>query len=430
MIVSRFLEMNFRSEGKEQPLFEYLIKIINEKGISRIVPLFPAQLELDESTGKAIRDICFPLIKNDFNFIFNLTYTTKFKNPTSESGLPELFASIRYVPQHGKFGCYTIYCLVSKFSHLDLQEWILNNCEEEGLLNDFHHIEFKKTLYDIEFDKIHNCPFCNSLSVSCELAKADMTLLKRFPPYYLALIIAALFVDSRIVVVSSNLSTLSRTVFALSTLLYPFSGPMRFCPLLTASKMQDLNSAGPYIFGIHSSMLQSLDTVGRNDFLIFNADEPYIFPKNCTVIDPVLNPVIESFHKQIQSYCMQSQPVFPGESIRFEYKNYVRSMICAYFGCQDNFRMINDEFEVRMSKNSSSMDVTLSKSSMMYEFMTQSVSPQMPQITEAYWPFGTDRPTRRSAKTFSMIHTDTPTSASRPVTPDTRKRKGFFIRKR
>lgn len=239
-------------------------------------------------------------------------------------------------------------CVISKYLHIRIFEFLLKKAVEnlskaKLLFPYFRNIKFVADKYDVYIQPAAEweCPISNGLSPIGEIGYHHEYLLKRFPPYFLGTIIAYLFTDMPVVVISSSLEDLSHTVLSLSHLLYPLQVDKFKVPITTIvgkDVVSKLTTAGPCILGCHSSMSGEL---ARFNGIVLNTDVPYITPLHVPTMTPRMVDLISQFNDNIASYVEQYRPVFPSHSIYRAQSKLVIDLFGSAFSCEsDDF----DEF--------------------------------------------------------------------------------------
>ncbi|KAH0788202.1 DENN domain-containing protein 1B isoform X2 [Histomonas meleagridis] len=110
-------------------------------------------------------------------------------------------------------------------------------------------------------------------------------LFQTIDPYLVGTILTSIVLDNKIIVISSDLSKVSRTCFALLSLIHPIPWPGVFIPVLPHHLIDTLFAPFPYIIGIHSSLSNVLQSPEMDDHVFINVDTsmaaarpPFSFP--------------------------------------------------------------------------------------------------------------------------------------------------------
>ncbi|KAH0790743.1 hypothetical protein GPJ56_005338 [Histomonas meleagridis] len=314
-------------------LFEFVgkLELPTKDEQNKITIIFPSDGQEYEDFNDSILNLVFPLPNNVFIKKGDKTWINLLENQVINDLPQTLFIYIHY---HFNESVLEAYFLVSKYLHPKLLTKLVELAPTENannIFSQYRNIPFKATPYDVVCE---NCPEPviqkQGFSGQCETTYFLNFFLSNYPPFYICIFIYFLFLKQKVAIVSSSFELASKTVLSILTFLYPIELSCVGIPLLSLKDLSPLQTKDPIVIGIHSSaLLQLYSDNAFKDFIIFNADDPYIFSRasNKHLFTSKITELITTFHDNVTSLCIAQKPIFPGIFILKEIDIFVVNML-------------------------------------------------------------------------------------------------------
>jgi hypothetical protein len=218
------------------------------------------------------------------------------------------------------------YCIVSRFLQVRLMRFLLQELRRNegtglrtcGLFRLRRAIQTKSDVYLDAGDEFKDCRYIHGLSLIAEAAVHLDYLFSRFPPYVVGAIVSSLFADTKVIVISSSFSELSLTTLGLAQLFDAlgsgdFAVPVDIC---CATNTRPLETNGPCLIGLHSSMLDDLKKT--SSYLLVDADVPYVTTVGVEPIPQRVKDATRDYHDRVVQLIVQKRPAFPAGMLQIE----------------------------------------------------------------------------------------------------------------
>jgi hypothetical protein len=265
------------------------------------------------------------------------------------TGTPRLFL---YLLGSFENSTQTGYCIVSKYLHIRLVRWILQELrkeEAEGLricawCHSRRLVETKLDTFLEPDDDFATCRFIRGLSSYSEVAFHLDYLLTSFAPYFLASIITYLFADAKVLVMSSSFSHMSSTIFGIAHVLHPIRSDDIAIPInfVGIKNLRTIEMPGPCLIGVHSSLMDEIKKLQNQRYVIVNADVPYIAPMAIEPMPQQVKDALVEFHERVVQVVLQKDPTFPAMAIAAEMSAFWVTLLGPCLGGQTDFPQFID----------------------------------------------------------------------------------------
>ncbi|OHT16657.1 hypothetical protein TRFO_13092 [Tritrichomonas foetus] len=349
--------------------------------------MFPSDYNLPSQMKKVISTLCFPLAQNEYSKWEATTYINHFEDPLHPNIESYYYIYIRYnVKPEGVMAS----CIVSRYLYPTLFFYILQICSEKpesNILSSYFNATLEKTNFDtiIVNGQDNKLPIYDGLSDQCQIAYFHKFFISNFPSYYIPLLMSLLFFESRIIVCSSSFKLLSHTILSICSFFYPLKIHVFAAPLVTVRDIERIPSDGLAVVGVHTTMLNKIfcSQDFNQNYIFFNADEPYITNKSKIAIPDRLYTEMDKFALDITNLCLNTQPAFPAPFILKRIQAFVAQMIGIVFEIpQIDFQRVFSAFSKRVNKNDKTSDFVLARSTLLKLLIEQS---SQEEIKSAFW---------------------------------------------
>lgn len=315
--------------------------------------------------------------------------------------------------------------LLSQYYHPNLLSGILENdiCNNDSsLFHKLSKISFVEKNTDILINLSDNdIPEKYSHFLKTDLSQiSEISLLRRiflsqFPPYYMYQLIYYLFRSFKIIICSSSIEQISKTVFAINSFLYPLQKDtflIKTIPLLNRKDKDLIKIDGPCIIGVHSSIINEVLPIlpPESKYTLFNTDIPYIIsqPKNfigeleleCHSSDQKqikqdalqkersITSLFHNAHRDTITYVYQFEHVFPAFHIQSRISEFIIGMIKVFFNIGPKKDLLKDIVqEIDNAKNDPRFQNLLKKGSLCEALLNQLHDPsEFKETFKLYFP--------------------------------------------
>lgn len=302
-------------QSPKEKLFEFFIQINLDKTYDN---LFPTDYDLKEPMLDKVYRYCFPFPAESNQLLaFEETRCVNyFKDPFSKNDT-FYFIYLQYEyknKKEKKNDELVVHCIVSKYLYPRCLFAILQDYQENSnsdILSFYYNAKLNKTQFDTMIDKKDkNIPIYDGLSDESQIAYLHQFFISAFPTDYIPLLITFLIYDKPILVFSSSFNTLTHTVLSIASFFYPLNiMRLKVFPLLPYDYI-DSEGKDSLILGIPTALLKiNLDKLEK-DFILFNADEPYISNGAFEIPNEIFNE-IDRLSQDLSHLCKYTRPAFP-----------------------------------------------------------------------------------------------------------------------
>ncbi|XP_033753036.1 suppression of tumorigenicity 5 protein-like [Pecten maximus] len=209
----------------------------------------------------------------------------------------------RLVPLETPAGLSEVICIISPVDAFSMYNELLDDIEQRRQHSLYHAQELMAAAFGRPMPDPGKVVQIRSLDEHGEMRTQFLTrpednridnanrefLLSRLGVDKLLKIFACILLERSVLLCAKNLSTLSQTIHALASLLYPFHWQHVYIPVLPESMLEVCCSPTPYLIGILSSHVQRVQELPLSDIVIFdlnkkqmirsNGDEGTLIPK-------------------------------------------------------------------------------------------------------------------------------------------------------
>ena len=289
----------------------------------------------------------FPTSKVKFNNFFFNNYQTSFK--------------LKYMDMNQQ----SVICLITEFYHADVYEEILK-AVRSLLLHSIPTTErFLKAIINspesinnipclTELFQYHNMTNYNAYDLEYRSYSSNDLFLKQIvklavellPSAKIGRLIVALLTDTPIIVISSDLSKLSRFCYSLIGLIYPLSWHHIFAPVLPIDFIDSISSPAPFIVGLHRALVRKAMNCDIEGHLLIDIDEPNgctFTERNLPSISPYANQLILRLQKSSRTAHSNNYPFNSGnitnngnnsQMTLADLRIFIVLLVCACLGTQ------------------------------------------------------------------------------------------------
>lgn len=139
----------------------------------------------------------------------------------------------------------------------------------------------------------------------------------------LARIIIGIMTDTSIIVVSSDLSKLSRFSYSLLAIISPLQWNLMFAPILPLALIESVQSPAPFIIGLHKSLIPNVQSFDIEGHLLIDIDDQKLMARGLNKIPNWLNKIsvslqngtLKEFRKFIITVITKSLKVHPANTV-------------------------------------------------------------------------------------------------------------------
>lgn len=323
--------------------------------------------------------------------------------------------------------------LLSQYYHPNLLESILefDICNNDSSL--FHKLskisfieknaEFLINLPDDEIPEKYSRFLKNDLSQVSEISFSRRIFLSQFPPYYMYQIIYYLFSSYKIIVSSSSIEQISKTVFSINSFLYPLQKDtflFKTIPLLNRNDKDMIKMNGPCIIGVHTSIINEVLSLltPESKYILFNTDIPYIIAQpKCFIKEQELEcqpdeisqkqlmqdalqkersitSLFHNAHKDTIMYVYQFEHVFPAYHIQLRISEFIIGLIKCFFNINPEKYLLKDIVEeINNAKKDPKLKKLLKEGSLCEALLNQLHNPsEFKETVELYFPIESKTP--------------------------------------
>ncbi|OHT11133.1 hypothetical protein TRFO_04097 [Tritrichomonas foetus] len=364
-------------------LFDYILRVEQKDGSFERDILYQKTEKLPDAITN-IGMFCFPYKtpKKGITSHFSFSFTDVGKNTSY------VFVSVNLS---------VAFCIVSHFYHPKFLTHVITQIskmkpeEYNNSINRLLEMDLKHESNDWYFESYPTICLSSeqgvikNLTPSSELLRLYQFLLTKLPIPYILSTIVAMTLDCKIIVVSSDLSKIGETIFALLALVYPLPWPGTFIPILPSAITATLEAPFAYIIGIHSSEAEILLSLDR--YFVVNIDAHYATSVGMDDFPPNIMNLITTKSEKIKNLLNQYSPLFP--FARFQKK--IRSFIRDFFGVafdvnSDIMANVVSSYNLWKSDPSDNFSAILSQSQLFDNLITLIDYEPNEQVIHAFWP--------------------------------------------
>ncbi|XP_060072364.1 DENN domain-containing protein 2C-like [Ylistrum balloti] len=193
----------------------------------------------------------------------------------------------RLVPLETPAGLPEVICIISPIDAFSMYNELLDEIEQRRQHSLYHAQELIAAAFGRPMPSPGDVVHIRSLDEHGEMSTKFLTrpsdnridnanrefLLSRLGVDKLLKIFACILLERSVLLCAKNLSTLSQTIHALASLLYPFHWQHVYIPVLPESMLEVCCSPTPYLIGILSTHLQRVQELPLSDIVIFDLNK-------------------------------------------------------------------------------------------------------------------------------------------------------------
>lgn len=246
--------------------------------------------------GVVQRKIIKPLFSKGFFTSSDLKLLIQFCYPLDEPLAGPLSYVFRYKPSDGEF--YNVFCLldqtsyqftdldvnqqcciciITSYYHFDIYEDLLKIIRSL-LLNSITSVEnFLSTLYSspqnigaVSSLNKYRSSLPSNDSILTNITKDALSIMS---VQALGRVVVGMLTDTPIIVVSSDLSKLSRFCYAILALIYPLEWHLLFAPILPLSLLESVQSPAPFIVGLPRKLIPKVSNCDIEGHILLDIDD-------------------------------------------------------------------------------------------------------------------------------------------------------------
>ncbi|OWF47953.1 Suppression of tumorigenicity 5 protein [Mizuhopecten yessoensis] len=197
----------------------------------------------------------------------------------------------RLVPLETPAGLSEVICIISPIDAFSMYNELLDEIEQRRQHSLYHAQELMAAAFGRPMPSPGDVVHIRSLV--CNVTLTNFVLVYKFKKHStihifqanreflltrlgvdkLLKIFACILLERSVLLCAKNLSTLSQTIHALSSLLYPFHWQHVYIPVLPESMLEVCCSPTPYLIGILSSHLQRVQALPLSEIVIFDLNK-------------------------------------------------------------------------------------------------------------------------------------------------------------
>lgn len=316
--------------------------------------------------------------QNDINSLVQFCF------PIGQPISGPLFFIFRFRPSNGKF--YNVFCLLDQTS-FNLKDMDMNQQSVICIITEFYHAEvyeeilkavrslllhsistterFLKAIINspesitnipclTELYRYHSITDYDNLDFNYRNYVSNDLFLKPIvklavdllPSAKIGRVIIALLTDTPIIVISSDLSKLSRFCYSIIGLIYPLSWHHIFAPVLPVDFIDSVSSPAPFIVGLHRALVRRAMNCDIEGHLLIDIDEPNgctFTERNLPPISPYATQLISRLQKNAKNPHNNNYPLISGnissgginsQMTLPDLRNFILLIVCACLGTQ------------------------------------------------------------------------------------------------
>ena len=215
-----------------------------------------------------------------------------------------------------------VICIITEFFHASVFEDILKSVRSLLLHSISTTEKFLETIIKSP-GSINNVPGLTDLynynvPNDTNLRPIVKVAFDIMPPQKIGRLVVALLTDTPIIVISSDLSKLSRFCYALIGLIFPMTWHHIFAPVLPLDLIDSMSSPAPFIVGLHRLLIPKTTSCNIEGHMLVDIDEPSIMERGLP---------------QISTYANQLISKLSANSLA-DVRIFIISLVCACLGVQ------------------------------------------------------------------------------------------------
>ena len=276
-----------RFYSNENSLFDIFFKVERDEQNkpTNFEQLYP--IEIVKNVNQQALRFCFPVedspIPDKYSFAVKCTETSY---------------TYGYVIQKKEKNNLISYCILSSFIDqnkiFSIMEEFINNMQNLG--ND------KQKIFNFINSKItHPAKRDSFLLEQITINSMAQELFKVIDIDIVGTFISSIALDERIIVSSQSLNLLSRVCFALISLIYPLKWPGVFIPVLPFFLTDTLLAPFPFIIGVHTSSLPSIEWDDLESHIFIDIDSKEVQRRRTISLPLSIIELIVNFKKEVEN---------------------------------------------------------------------------------------------------------------------------------